>query len=304
MGLIYMFKKKFGLIVLFFVFFLPVTNAYFINDFDSCSYSKILYVGGCGPNNYSSIQEAVCDADDGDTVFVYSGVYYEHLIINNSIFLIGEDKEKTVITGEGFGDCVFINSCNVHFSGFTVKNTSGRGIFVQSIFHNGENVNISDNIIRDTYYGIEFYHSCNNLVSGNKICNNYLGILLDATDSSVISKNNISNNNKSIVLYFSSGNMGNKIFQNNITNNYFGLIIAKAWLRVDEVFSNNFINNKVFNSFFLNCKSRWHHNFWDDKKDFLPFYFIKGNYSIVKFPKLWFWWFQIDFTPVDKSYTL
>jgi len=44
-----------------------------------------LYVGGMGPNNYTSIQSAIDDAVDGDTVFVYSGFYYERIFINVSI---------------------------------------------------------------------------------------------------------------------------------------------------------------------------------------------------------------------------
>ncbi len=38
---------------------------------------NILYVGGTGPNNYTRIQDAIDNASDGDTIFVYSGIYYE-----------------------------------------------------------------------------------------------------------------------------------------------------------------------------------------------------------------------------------
>ena len=37
----------------------------------SNSFGNTLYVGGSGPKNYSTIQEAINDASDGDTVFVY-----------------------------------------------------------------------------------------------------------------------------------------------------------------------------------------------------------------------------------------
>lgn len=286
------------------IFILPNPICYCSFSVKNLSNSKILYVGGEGSDNYSSIQQAVNDSKDGDTVYVYNGTYYENLKINKSINLIGENKEKTIINSRGIGDCVFINACNVKISGFTIENTSARGIFIQSLFHNGENINISDDIIRDNYYGIEFYHSRNNLISGNEIYNNFLGLHLDATDSSIITKNNISNNNKSIILYFSSGTNGNEIYRNNITNNYYGIIVAKAWFRIDKIYSNNFVNNTKFNAFFLNCKSKWYNNYWDDKKDFSPFYFIIGNYSIVRFPKLWFWWFQIDFKPADKPFLI
>lgn len=51
----------------------------------------ILYVGGSGPGNYTTIQLAVNNANTGDTVYVYddSSPYYEHVDINTSIHFIG-----------------------------------------------------------------------------------------------------------------------------------------------------------------------------------------------------------------------
>ena len=68
---------------------------------ESLSYDgNTLYVGGSGPNNYSSIQSAVNDANPGDTVFVYNGTYYETVYIDkNDITLLGEDKNITIIDG-------------------------------------------------------------------------------------------------------------------------------------------------------------------------------------------------------------
>ena len=50
---------------------------------------KTLYVGGDGPGNYSAIQNAINDANIGDTIFVYSGVYFENIVVDISITLIG-----------------------------------------------------------------------------------------------------------------------------------------------------------------------------------------------------------------------
>ncbi len=41
------------------------------------SNGKTLYVGGSGPGNYTKIQDAIDNASDGDTVFVYNGTYHE-----------------------------------------------------------------------------------------------------------------------------------------------------------------------------------------------------------------------------------
>ncbi|MCK4444521.1 MAG: hypothetical protein KAW09_08255, partial [Thermoplasmata archaeon] len=64
---------------------------------------NILYVGGTGPGNYTTIQEAITDADPGDTVYVYNGTYYEHITIDKPLTVVGEDKDTTVIDGDWFG---------------------------------------------------------------------------------------------------------------------------------------------------------------------------------------------------------
>ena len=55
-----------------------------------------LYVGCLGPGCYSKIQDAIDDASDGDTVFVYddSSPYYENVVVNKSINLSQNEVEK------------------------------------------------------------------------------------------------------------------------------------------------------------------------------------------------------------------
>ena len=81
-----------------------------------------LYVGGDGPGNYSAIQDAITDAANGDTIFVYNGTYYENILIYKSIQLLGEEKNTTIIDGDKKGDVVQVMADNVTISGFTVKN--------------------------------------------------------------------------------------------------------------------------------------------------------------------------------------
>ena len=94
-----------------------------------------LYVGGSGPNNYTTIQSAINDAVDGDTVFVYNGTYtYKKSgnrgmidIREKSISLIGEDKNTTILDGNftnGHG-IVHVDAEIFSISGFTIKNSWG-----------------------------------------------------------------------------------------------------------------------------------------------------------------------------------
>ena len=113
------------------------------------SSGNILYVGGSGPGNYTKIQDAVDNTSDGDTVFVYddSSPYFENVQINNSINLIGEDRNSTIIDAEGKGNAIFVKSDEVSISEFTIQHSrdaSYGGIKIESNFGF---CTISDNII-------------------------------------------------------------------------------------------------------------------------------------------------------------
>ena len=142
---------------------------------------NILYVGGSGPNNYTTIQSAVDNALDGDTVFVYddSSPYYENVVVNKSINLIGENRNTTVIDGSFNIYVLEIIEDGVTVSGFTIQN-GGKysGISIKS-----DGCVISNNIIRDNECdGIRIRYSTLN----NRICNN---IIIDNNDSGVLQFN-------------------------------------------------------------------------------------------------------------------
>jgi len=134
-----------------------------------------LYVGGSGPGNYTRIQDAVNDSEDGDTVYVYddSSPYYERVQINTSISLIGEDKNTTVIDAYGEGFAIFIRSDNVSIQGFTIQKSSGlnyAGIGIDFFFGF---CTISENIIIDNENGVRMIFSGNNnIIENNTFFNN------------------------------------------------------------------------------------------------------------------------------------
>jgi len=118
------------------------------------SLGDTIYVGGSGPGNYSTIQEAIDVAENGDTVYVYdySSPYIENLIVDKSINLIGEDRETTVVDSKGISNHVIqINASYVILSGFTIQNNSG---YYAGVGIRGENNSIIGNIITKNKYGI------------------------------------------------------------------------------------------------------------------------------------------------------
>ena len=93
-------------------------------SFQSALDSNTLYVGGSGPGNYTKIQDAINNATSGDTIFVYSGIYYENVIIDKSINLIGKDRNTTIIDGRNSSDVVYVTADWIKINNFTIQNCS------------------------------------------------------------------------------------------------------------------------------------------------------------------------------------
>ncbi len=158
------------------------------------------YVGGDGPNNYTTIQQAISNASNGDAVFVFdeSSPYFEHLIINVSIQLIGENTTTTIIDGENQGDVVIFNADDITMAGFTVQ-------------HSGDTPKVDA--------GIET-RSNRNVITGNRVIQNgryAIGILLNGSSDTVVTENFISENGNEGVFLHDSFNctIKNNIFTRN-----------------------------------------------------------------------------------------
>jgi len=199
------------------------------------SRGNILYVGGSGPGNYSRIQDAIDNASDGDTIFVYSGLFYENIQIPKSIYLIGEDKNSTIIDGNNSGDVVIIIKDFVSINKFTIRN-GVNGIYILS----NNNTIISNNISKNEWRGILSHESKDNIITDNVVSqNNQDGLYLcDFSSHNVVTNNIISENNGSgIVIFVDSDN-------NNITSN---IINAnnKANVNIQNSENNLIVNNII-----------------------------------------------------------
>lgn len=115
-----------------------------------------LYVGGSGEGNYTRIQDAINNASDGDTVSVYddSSPYYENVIVDKSINLIGEDKNTTFVNfKDEYPYITFILTAgNIVIKGFSIRGGDG-GIAVRSDQEYIANISILDCNIIDNYGG-------------------------------------------------------------------------------------------------------------------------------------------------------
>ena len=204
----------------------------------SFSSSKTLYVGGNGPDNYTFIRDAVYDANLGDTVFVYSGIYYEyHIDITKSINLIGENKDTTIVDARN-NDWMIFNlwgdSDGVNITGFQLLNS---GSSYAGITTSTNNHNFYDNIICSHSIGIQMFHSYNVIVENNEFSKCYIGVdFYEAHDDEIIN-NTFHDCTCGITPEFSNF----KIVGNTFRNNYCG--VSLEYLNNTIVSNNVFINN-------------------------------------------------------------
>lgn len=172
------------------------------------------------PNDYSTIQTAINNAVNGDTIFVKTGVYEEQeLILNKTIALVGEDPRNTIINlyppaGEygplgtyGTDYPVKIEANNAILSNFTITShgspppilidgdfihATGNGI---EITDNVINTGISDTgdnaIIANNTVTALFLSGSDQTIAQNTISEGGYGIWMEGSVNDFIVKNNV-----------------------------------------------------------------------------------------------------------------
>lgn len=258
--------KKIGkCLLLIILIFIEFAN---FNDTTStkfCKDGKTLYVGGSGPGNYTSIQTAIDNASDGDTIFVYddSSPYYESIVINKSIALIGENRYTTVIKAD-YENTINIIADNVKISNFTILGNKNACISIRA-----NKTNITKNIVNGGFCGISIY-GYKNILCLNCIRNSEIGVRCEGNHT-IIVKNNLTNNSLAIHIL-----RGRKIFGG-----------------FNEIHSNNFISNELHALFSWCCGiflfdirnvANWNGNYWDNwcyclPKPIIGFIFVINTYS-------------------------
>ena len=180
--------------------------------------AKTITVDDDGRADYETIQDAVNASGKGDTIRVYEGIYTEHVVVNKSISLIGNESETTTIDGGGIGDVVQITADWVNMSEFSVTGSGNSyphydsGIKVGSnhchVFNNtcsnnengiwlsfASDCTVTNNTCENNGYGISLAGSSDSTISNNTCQNNDYGIQLLKSNNCTISNNTCSENN-------------------------------------------------------------------------------------------------------------
>jgi len=233
---------------------------------------------------YQNISQGLTHASENDTLFVYNGTYYENVVVNKTISLIGESRENTIIDARGIGKTLELKVDKVLVSNFTISYgevgihlTSSHGHTIRNniIRKNTRgatgdyytNTLYEENIVTENDYGLDFGHlmgpsSINNTAKNNVITNNFCGIYVSAAEGNNTIRNNIIEDNSiGIVLDHTKNNkvIGNLIRNNNRWGGYMhGIHMRNA---VQNLIDNNIIENNHVGVFFEESNdNKIHHN--------------------------------------------
>ena len=182
------------------------------------------------PDDYPTIQEAINAANQGDTVYVKAGTYYESIVLDKTLSLMGENRSTTVIDGNMSDYVVKIRAENIRISGFTIKNAH----FVHVRIYSDNNVLRNNRIIgagaEISYWGVYLGLCDNNTVEGNIIKGCGEGIMVESSSYNKIMENTIVSNHRGIRLTTAAHipeepppppSCYNTVYHNNLVNNSF-----------------------------------------------------------------------------------
>ena len=233
-------RSKFTSILI--IFLLVFVSFILLSTFvEHCRAETTRYVGGAGPGNFSSIQNAINASSNGDTVYVHNGTYYENVIVNKSINLIGEYKTTTIIDGIGnVGIQIGVNDTSIRDLAVTNCST---GIYVYNASFTIQNATLQNNTVYDDSYGVKFEYVANSTIISCDMHNNSEdGIWLKYASYNNILSNKIHDNSGEGML-FSSYVHNNTLIANQIYKNWNGIYVSEEHSDYNVIRSNHFYFN-------------------------------------------------------------
>lgn len=184
-----------------------------------------------------TIQQGVDIASSGDTILVASGTYHENLTITKSVFLVGENRTRTIIDGDGASNVISINSDNVTIESLTITKSVQRFNDVGIRVSRRTGIIINDTEITNTSTGIALEFSSGGSFSGNIIANNTYAVNFLYSNNNVFSKNNVSDDLEGAILQFSNDNV---FFGNTFSGNFEDVFLSES--NANLFHHNNFLD--------------------------------------------------------------
>jgi len=124
-----------------------------------------LIVDDDGQGDHTTIQSAIDNADEGDTIFIWAGTYNENIIVNKEVALVGNSTSNTTIQGVGIGHVVKVTANGANISALRIIN-SGSGLNDSAvIIESANNCLIESCHLSNNNNGISIINSSNDKVN-------------------------------------------------------------------------------------------------------------------------------------------
>jgi parallel beta-helix repeat protein len=212
------------------------------------------------PNDYPTIQAAINNANNGDTINIKAGTYRENIIANKTVTLQGENRQTTILNPNGTGNIIEITADNVKITQLTIQNTNNQTPYTSNGINIASSYNtITNNIITaNSNHGINMVNANSNTIKDNNISANYWsGIVLQYSDYNLIQNNNINQNtqnNSGIGIMLQDSADFNTIEKNTIAKNDGGIGLSVSYSSYgcsDNIIKNNTVSENVHDGIFV-----------------------------------------------------
>lgn len=247
--------KKGMVIIIAFVFFSigcflePIQGDSLFSGPDYSVTTRTWFVDNEGDGDFNTIQDAINAAEDGDTIKVYSGTYYENLVIdkNNLVFTglefelgIGSDQGFPTVDGGYLGSCISIDADHVTLSYFNIMHCGNDSSCAGMKLYTNNHV-ITNNVFTKNNIGMLLFRSDESNIYDNIFNNGSIGIYIDKSNDNQIYNNDISYNTDGISIESSTYNTirNNDLYQNNDN----GIVFNFSWYTT--IIENNVYENAV-----------------------------------------------------------
>ncbi|HID73897.1 MAG TPA: DUF1565 domain-containing protein, partial [Thermoplasmata archaeon] len=214
--------------------------------------------------NYTTIQDAVDNATDGDTILVYNGTYNEDVLVYKGLTIVGNGTAETTVIGTGNGSVFRVTAFNVTLRSMTIRGggsgPSDAGIRMEHVrtcavnmtrvVDNGHGIFLNDSwlveildsdISSNDGYGILGENLTDSRIADCTLSDNALGsiALADGSDSDVLEGNTMSATPHGVLLNLSTDC---ELYDNIMTG--CGIWIRGAYLNeyIHTIPSNNTVN--------------------------------------------------------------
>lgn len=245
MNFSHMIKRKKMLRIIFLILIIT-TPLLIYNSNSTFDNSKTIIV----PEDFSSISLAVENAYPYDTVLVKKGTYFENIIIDKPLKLLGEEASSTIIVGTrelNKGNVITLASNNITVSGLTIRSEEypyakqhANAINIQ-----GDNCTIIHNRIKNSFWGVLCAIQSSTLISQNNITGNFKeGVRFYGGSENKIAENYISSNTASAIAIEGYSNI---ITKNHISDNTRGIGVGTSH---SIIYGNQIINHKESGLYF------------------------------------------------------